>query len=36
MASNADQTARSGKTETLNEVLIRLGYLKPETPSGTP
>ena len=33
MASNADQTARSGKTETLNEVLIRLGYLKPETPA---
>lgn len=28
MESNAEQTARSGKTETLNEVLIRLGYLK--------
>ena len=25
--------ARSGKTETLNEVLIRLGYLQPETPT---
>lgn len=29
MATN-NETARSGKTETLNEVLIRLGYLKPE------
>lgn len=33
MESNAEQTARSGKTETLNEVLIRLGYLQPETPA---
>ena len=33
MESNAEQTARSGKTETLNEVLIRLGHLQPETPA---
>jgi hypothetical protein len=31
MAINQIETARSGKTETLNEVLIRLGYLQPET-----
>lgn len=30
MATNQNETARSGKPETLNEVLIRLGYLKPE------
>lgn len=28
-----NESARSGKTETLNEVLIRLGYLQPETPA---
>ena len=33
MATNQIETARSGKTETLNEVLIRLGYLQPETPA---
>ena len=31
--TNSDFTARSGKTQTLNDVLIRLGYLKPETPA---
>lgn len=30
MATNLEDSARAGKTETLNEVLIRLGYLKPE------
>jgi len=30
MANLQNETARSGKPETLNEVLIRLGYLKPE------
>lgn len=29
--ATTNETARSGKTETLNEVLIRMGYLKPET-----
>ena len=33
MATNQIETARSGKTETLNEVLIRLGYLQSETPA---
>ena len=33
MATNQIETARSGKTETLNEVLIRLGCLQPETPA---
>ena len=33
MATNQIETARSGKTETLNEVLIRLGYLQPEKPT---
>ena len=28
--ADLQDTARSGKTETLNEVLIRLGYLNPE------
>ena len=30
MANQNDSAQRSGKTETLDEVLIRLGYLKPE------
>ena len=30
MATNQNDTARSGKTETLSEVLTRRGYLKPE------
>lgn len=30
MKQDFNETARSGKTESLNEVLIRLGYLQPE------
>ena len=30
MATTTNDSARSGKTETLNEVLIRLGYLQSE------
>lgn len=35
MANNNEQTARSGKTQTLDEVLTRLGYLQPETQPAT-
>ena len=35
MASNLNETARSGKTQTLDEVLGQLGYLQPETESAT-
>lgn len=30
MTTNVNETARSGKTETLNEVLVRMGWLQPE------
>lgn len=35
MATNQNETARSGKTQTLNEVLVQLGYLQPETEPAT-
>jgi len=36
MATNLNETAqRSGKTQTLNEVLMQLGYLQPEAKPAT-
>ena len=35
MATNQNDSARSGKIETLNEVLVQLGYLKPEAQPAT-
>ena len=33
--TNSDFTARSGKTQTLGEVLEQMGYTKPESQTAT-